>query len=53
LLRAGTDAVVTDDDGHAVFDGYDDGEFELFLEDHNCGTYYYEDGASITIPLRE
>ena len=39
----------TSPDGHAEFDGYDDGEVEVFIDGASCGTFDYKDGESITI----
>lgn len=47
--RGMTDAEHTDAAGHVEFDGYDDGEIELFVDGANCGTYDYRDGEGITI----
>jgi len=39
----------TDDDGRADFDGYDDGEIEVFIDGSSYGTYQYVDEDEITI----
>jgi hypothetical protein len=49
MTRGMTAAEHTDSDGSAYFDGYDDGEVDVFVDGSNCGTYRYEDGSCITI----
>ncbi len=49
--RGQTDAVYTDADGHAEFDGYEDGAIEVYLNGDGYGRYDYEDGAGITIQM--
>ena len=51
ILRGMSNAEYTDEDGHAEFDGYDDGEIVDYLDGSSYGEYRYEDGESITIPL--
>ena len=51
FTRGMTDAVRTDEDGEADFDGYEDGEVKVFLNGDDYGTYSYEDGASITLSI--
>jgi hypothetical protein len=48
-IRGMTGAEYTDNDGRADFDGYDDGEVEIFVEGRSCGTYDYSDGGEVTI----
>jgi len=48
-IRGVTDAEYTGDDGRAVFDGYNDGEVEIFVDGSSCGTYDYSDGGEVTI----
>lgn len=50
LLR-GMTTEYTDSDGHATFDGYDDGEIEVFVDGRSYGTYHYTDGDGITITI--
>ena len=49
ILRGMTAEEYTDSDGHAEFDGYDEGEIEVFVGGSSYGTYRYEDGGGITI----
>lgn len=49
ILRGMTSTEYTDSDGHAEFDGYDEGEVEVFVDGSSCGTYQYEDGGGITV----
>jgi len=51
ILRGMTAEEYTDDDGHAEFDGYEEGEVEVFVDGTSCGTYKYEDGGGITITV--
>jgi len=39
----------TDSDGSAYFDGYDEGDIEVYVDGSSYGRYHYEDGGSITI----
>lgn len=48
-VRGMTAPEFTDSDGHAEFDGYDDGEAQVFIDGVDCGTHDYSDGGSITI----
>jgi hypothetical protein len=50
ILRGKADEE-TDSDGHATFDGYDDGEIEVFVNGRSYGTYHYDDGNGITITI--
>ena len=50
VLRGMADRA-TDSDGHATFDGYEDGEIRVFVRGSNCGTYYYRDGDGITVAV--
>lgn len=49
--RGQTDPIYTDSDGHAEFDGYEDGAVEVFLNGEDYGRYRYEDGGGITIQM--
>jgi hypothetical protein len=49
ILRGMTAEEYTDSDGYAEFDGYDEGDVEVFIGGSSYGTYKYEDGGSITI----
>jgi hypothetical protein len=49
VLRGVSTEEYTDSDGHADFDGYDDGEVQVFVNGSSYGTYHYEDGGGITI----
>jgi hypothetical protein len=51
LLRGMSAAEFTDADGHAEFDGYDDGEVEVFVDGSSYGNFTYEDGSGITITM--
>jgi hypothetical protein len=46
-----SDEVYTDADGHAEFDGYGDGEVNVYVNGGNCGTHSYRDGDGITITV--
>jgi hypothetical protein len=48
-VRGMTTPEYTGSDGHAEFEGYDDGEVKVFVDGADCGTYDYKDGESITI----
>jgi hypothetical protein len=48
-VRGRTGPEYTGSDGHAEFDGYDDGEVEVFVDGADYGTYDYKDGEGITI----
>lgn len=48
-IRGMTAAEYTGDDGCAIFDGYDDGEVEIFVDGSSCGTHDYSDGGDVTI----
>jgi hypothetical protein len=39
----------TDSDGRAEFNGYEEGEVEVFVQGSSYGNYSYEDGDEITI----
>jgi len=39
----------TDSDGSAYFIGYEEGDIAVYIDGRDCGSYYYEDGGSITI----
>ncbi len=39
----------TDSEGIAYFDGYDEGEINIYIDGHSYGTFYYEDGEQVTI----
>jgi hypothetical protein len=41
----------TGSDGEADFDGYDDGEVEVFLDGRSYGTQNYSNGDSVDITL--
>ncbi|NIM19743.1 MAG: hypothetical protein GTO51_05770 [Candidatus Latescibacteria bacterium] len=49
VLRGMTAEEYTDSSGHAWFDGYEEGEIEVFIDGASYGTYHYSDGGSITI----
>lgn len=49
VLRGMTTEDYTDSDGYAYFDGYDEGDMEVFVRGSSYGTYYYGNGDSITI----
>ena len=49
IFRGVTAEEYTDSEGHAEFDGYDEGTVEVFVDGSNYGTYHYIDGESITI----
>ena len=49
LTRGMSAAEYTDSDGSAYFDGYDEGDIEVYIDGSSYGKYYYEDGGSITI----
>jgi len=51
LLRGVTGERSTDSDGHAEFDGYEDGEIEVFVNGTGYGTYRYSNGEGITITI--
>lgn len=51
VLRGMTAVEYTDSDGHAEFDGYDEGEVEVFVDGSSYGNYFYEDGGGITITI--
>lgn len=51
ILRGMTSDVYTDSDGHARFNGYDDGEVTAYLNGSDYGTFYYRNGGSITITM--
>ena len=51
ILRGITTEDYTDSGGYAYFDGYDEGEAEVFIRGSSYGIYYYRDGDSITITL--
>ena len=48
-IRGVTAAEYTAEDGCAVFDGYDDGEVEIFVDGSSCGTHDYSDGGEVMI----
>lgn len=47
--RGQTEPELTDVEGFAVFDGYDDGEITVYLNGTDYGRFRYEDGEAITI----
>lgn len=47
--RSMTQVERTDDEGRAEFDGYRDGDVEVYLDGRAYGRYYYADGHEITI----
>lgn len=49
ILRGMTAEEYTDSDGHAEFDGYDEGEVEVYVDGASYGRYRYEDGGGISI----
>lgn len=49
ITRGMSDEEYTDADGSAYFDGYDDGEINVYVDGSNCGSYDYESGGSITV----
>jgi hypothetical protein len=49
--RGMTDPEITDEEGCAEFSGYQDGDFTLFLDGADSGTFDYRDGSSITVVM--
>lgn len=48
-IRGMTAEEYTDSDGYAYFDGYEEGEVQVFVDGASCGDYSYRDGDIITI----
>ena len=40
---------ITDVDGSAHFNEYDEGDINVYIDGRNYGSYYYRSGGSITI----
>ena len=51
VLRGVSGTEYTDEDGHAEFDGFEDGEITVYVNGTGYGTYSYEDGDSVTITI--
>jgi hypothetical protein len=51
VLRGMASGEYTDSDGCAYFDGYDDGECEVFVNGRSEGRHYYRDGDSVTVSV--
>lgn len=52
VVRGMSDPEYTSDsDGIAEFDGYDDGEVEVFVDGQSYGTESYRDGDSVDIDI--
>ncbi len=49
LTRGMSSEEHTDSDGSAYFSGYEEGDITVYIDGRDYGTYYYEDGGSITI----
>jgi hypothetical protein len=39
----------TDSDGSAYFSGYEEGDITVYIDGRDYGSFYYEDGGSITV----
>lgn len=39
----------TDEDGRAEFEGFDEGEVQVFVDGVDCGVFEYDDGEIVTI----
>lgn len=39
----------TDEEGRAKFEGFDEGEVQVFIDGVDCGVHNYEDGEIVTI----
>ena len=39
----------TDEHGHAEFEGYNEGEVQVFVDGIDCGVHNYDDGEVVTI----
>ena len=51
LTRGMSASENTDDDGRADFDGYDEGEVNVYVDGQNYGSYDYREGDEITITV--
>jgi len=49
VLRGMSTEEYTDSDGCANFDGYDEGEIQVYLDGKSYGNYQYSDGDEITL----
>jgi hypothetical protein len=49
VLRGMSTEEHTDGDGYANFDGYDEGEIQVYLDGSSYGNYQYSDGEEITV----
>lgn len=48
-LRGDAPTEDTDEDGRAEFEGFDEGEVQVFIDGVDCGVHNYDDGEIVTI----
>ena len=51
ITRGMSTAEYTDSSGSAYFDGYEEGEVEVYIDGKSYGRYDYSDGDCITITI--